>query len=294
MIARARTLAQIRFLNALGPLERPRRQAKRLPIAQHPDGIIDAYADALIRAAVAPAIAEAREIRGELVRALGEHRRQLGRHDANDQAHAERAIAHAAARAAGAMRPTALQEAAAHFGRETEAWQRHQIDRQVRAAIGVSFAAIERPIRDLVPGFVKANVALIRTVPERLFARLRGDVADAFASGEHPSTFAARLEERDGMAEGDAYRIARDQIGTLNGQVNEARQRSIGVDSFTWRGMMDNRERDSHRDLEGETFPWDDPPVDEDTGEPITPGSPIQCRCFAEPVLVGLAGGDEE
>lgn len=287
MIARARTLSQIRFLTALGPLEPRRRPGKRLPPAAHPDQIIADYADAMIRAAVAPAIAEAREIRGELVRALVAHRRQLGKHDADDQARAERAIAHAAMRAAGKMRPTELHAIADSFGRETTAWQKRQIDRQVRAAVGVPFSAIERPIRDLVPDFAKANVALIRTVPERMFARLRGDVMDAFTSGEHPSTFAERLVERDGMAEGDAMRIARDQIGTLNGQVNEARQRSIGVDSFAWRGMLDNREREEHRVLEGQVFTWDDPPENED-GEPITPGSEIQCRCFAEPIFEGL------
>lgn len=288
MIARARTLAQIRYLTALGPLERPARPPKRLPPATHPDQIIADYADALVRVAVAPAIAEAREIRGELVRALlQDHRRQIGKHDANEQARAERALAHAAARAVGKMRPTELHQVAAQFGRETTAWQKRQLDRQVRAAVGVPFSAIERPIRDLVPEFAKANVALIRTVPARMFARLRVDVAEAFASGEHPATFAERLVERDGMAEGDAMRIARDQIGTLNGQVNQARQQSIGVERFAWRGMLDNRERDSHRDLEGEVFAWDDPPENED-GQSITPGSEIQCRCFAEPIFEGL------
>lgn len=283
MIARARTLAQIRLLTALGPLERPRR--RRLPQQQHPDLIIGEYFRELMAVAVAPAIAAARDIRHELVHALREARRERGHHDADDEARARHALQLAAKRAVGALRPNELHAVAAKFGTAASAFQRQQLDRQVRAAMGVPFSAIERPIRDRIPDFARANVALIRTVPTRMFERLQNDVEAAFSTAEHPDTFAERLVEREGMAEGDAMRIARDQIGTLVGQVNQERQQAIGCESFTWRGMMDNRERDSHVDLEGETFPWDDPPTDSETGEVITPGSAIQCRCYAEPVF---------
>jgi SPP1 gp7 family putative phage head morphogenesis protein len=99
------------------------------------------------------------------------------------------------------------------------------------------------------------------------------------------------FEERDGMAERDALRIARDQIGKLNAQFNEERQTQLGVTQFVWRTANDSRVRDSHAHLEGEVFNWSDPPTDDETGETIIPGSAVQCRCYGEPVFDQILEG---
>ena len=95
-----------------------------------------------------------------------------------------------------------------------------------------------------------------------------------------------QMEERYGMAEDDARRIARDQIGKLNAQVNQERQESMGVTRFVWRTMRDDRVRDEHQELEGEVFSWDDPPAEG------LPGEDVQCRCYSEPDFSDLIGGD--
>ena len=79
------------------------------------------------------------------------------------------------------------------------------------------------------------------------------------------------------MSENDAMRIARDQIGKLNAQVNQDRQEAIGLTGYIWRTMNDDRVRDEHAMLEGEAFTWDDPPEDG------PPGDACLCRCFGEP-----------
>ncbi len=109
---------------------------------------------------------------------------------------------------------------------------------------------------------------------------------EAFEQGTHPNDLAEMFEERDGMTERDARRIARDQIGKLNADFNEARQTDLGVVSYFWRTMNDNRVRHDHRDRDGREYRWSNPPED---GHP---GRPINCRCYAEPnfapVLEGL------
>jgi SPP1 gp7 family putative phage head morphogenesis protein len=81
--------------------------------------------------------------------------------------------------------------------------------------------------------------------------------------------------------------IAVDQVGKLNGQLTENRQQDIGVDSYFWRNVGDERVRGNpaglyssakydHWDREGEEFKWSNPPQD---GHP---GQPIRCRCSAE------------
>jgi SPP1 gp7 family putative phage head morphogenesis protein len=126
-------------------------------------------------------------------------------------------------------------------------------------------------------------VRLIKTIPDRLFNDLTNTVYDGFSEGLSYSEIANDLEERYGVSESNAERIARDQVGKLNGALTQERQTNLGVVSYTWRGAMDERERDSHIAHEGRTYEWDDPPAD--TGHP---GEDPMCRCYAEPVLEDL------
>lgn len=68
----------------------------------------------------------------------------------------------------------------------------------------------------------------------------------------------------------------------------------MGVTGYIWRTANDNRVRDNHGDLDGQRFTWDDPPMGGGTSEdePGHSGSGIQCRCYAEPDLSPLLGGD--
>lgn len=177
------------------------------------------------------------------------------------------------------LKPSALEAVAEKFGKRTSAFQKEQLDRQVRSAVGVPFSAIERPARDLIPMFVDENVKLIKTVPARYFERMQRLVEEAYSTGMRPETLAEKLQELDDISDSDAMRIARDQIGKLNAQFNEERLKSIGVDKYIWRTAKDNRVRDEHAEREGEEFAWNAPPPD---GHP---GEAIQCRCYAEPVF---------
>jgi SPP1 gp7 family putative phage head morphogenesis protein len=96
------------------------------------------------------------------------------------------------------------------------------------------------------------------------------------------------LEERMGVAESRANLIARDQVGKLFGQLNEKRQTELGVTGYVWRTVHDNRVRELHEDRDGQHFDWNDPP--EETPDDGHPGTPIQCRCYAEPDLTEIFG----
>ncbi len=76
--------------------------------------------------------------------------------------------------------------------------------------------------------------------------------------------------------------IARDQVLTLNALVTKERQGACGIESYVWTTSNDERVREEHVDLEGETFQWDDPP------EEGHPGDAILCRCVAFPILPEL------
>lgn len=99
-----------------------------------------------------------------------------------------------------------------------------------------------------------------------------------------PAKIPTRRVRRDGSpvlvsARSHAELIARDQLQKLHGKINEARQTAAGVESYRWRGELDDRERPEHVAREGVRYLWSAPPFD---GHP---GEPINCRCVAEAIL---------
>jgi SPP1 gp7 family putative phage head morphogenesis protein len=274
-------------LRAIGPL--PRR--RRIPRQQQPDLIRKAYFDAIVPF-LGPSRRAVDSVKGQIFRLLSDERRAQEKmddeHGRLDQA--RKLIDDAARKAADAFNPKALKEVALKFGQRTADFQRDQLDRQVQAAMSVPLSAIEKPITDKLYGFAQTNVDLITTVPERYIDRIRSDVEDAFEQGIEPGDLADQFEERYGMAEDDAQRIARDQIGKLAAQLNQERQQAMGVTSYVWRTMNDERVCEDCAPMDGQTFEWSDPPGDGHPGE----HHPMD-RCYAEPDFSAiLEGADDE
>lgn len=134
-------------------------------------------------------------------------------------------------------------------------------------------------LRAALTQFEAENIALIRSIPQQALSKLQGKIVEAVRTGKTLQATKAMIREEFGVTDRRAKLIARDQIGKLNGQLTRLRQEQIGVDSYTWRGILDARERPEHVAREGRIFRWDEPP---DDGHP---GEPINCRCSAEPVL---------
>lgn len=204
------------------------------------------------------------------------------------------------------LRPREMFEVVKQFGQDTDAHARQQLDLQLRAAIGLPLSAIEKPVRDKIDPWAERNVygdpetgfGGIVTLPQNYFDRLKVDVIEAFEQGESGAALQEKIAKSYGSSMSEAEVIARDQIGKLTAQVNDARLQNLGVTRYRWRSARDGRVRDNHYELaqrsaRGETFAFDDPPMDGGTNknEAGNPGSGIQCRCFAEPVLDELING---
>jgi len=135
----------------------------------------------------------------------------------------------------------------------------------------------------VVEGAKDANIKLVENAA-RVYAQ---DVRDIFTDpandGLRVEELAALLVERGNVSESRAALIARDQTGKLSAAINEHRQTSAGVSSFTWSTSRDERVRPSHAELDGERFDWDDLPIVDD--EEAAPGQPVMCRCIATPIV---------
>jgi SPP1 gp7 family putative phage head morphogenesis protein len=151
----------------------------------------------------------------------------------------------------------------------------------VRRAYGVDIVrGNESWMLDTLRAFEAENLGLIRSIPERYVERLRGEFTRAVTEGRSLRDMTRMVQETTGTTRKRAELIARDQIGKLNGQLQERRQRDIGVRSFIWRTVGDERVRPTHRQRHGKEFSYEEPGP--------RPGAEIRCRCSAAPVLPGL------
>jgi SPP1 gp7 family putative phage head morphogenesis protein len=176
---------------------------------------------------------------------------------------------------------------AATFADRTAGYQKQQLSRVVHEAIGIDPTKLrDADISHRTADFVRDNVALISRIPVELHYDVEALVKDAVERGRRNEALAKDIRARFGISDRHARLIARDQVGKYYADVNHARQRALGVRRFVWRTVGDERVRDSHDALDGEVFSYDDPP--EVDGEVALPGEPVQCRCWADPVLDDL------
>jgi SPP1 gp7 family putative phage head morphogenesis protein len=283
------------------------RRGAPLPRPIHPDHIRRDYAAALLRV-LAPAraiiseelgksglvIAPTRELRADVAQAAAIDGINALRMDAGAD-DAQRSARRVRRRLESSVSTAQVEKLAHHYGHAVDSHQRAQLGRQLHAALGVDIShSLGGDTSRAMAAFAAQNAALITSIPRHLADDVERLTLHAVQTGRRASDLAADLEDRLGLADTRAMLIARDQIGKLHADIDQARQQAMGVTRFIWRTMNDERVRPEHADLEGETFSYDDPPDLEDG--PALPGDPPLCRCYAEPVLDDLVdndGGDE-
>jgi SPP1 gp7 family putative phage head morphogenesis protein len=144
----------------------------------------------------------------------------------------------------------------------------------------------DRGIAPWLQNIVDENVGLIKSIPlSHLPTFKNGLIALITADATH-TEIRKMIEENFRMTRNKAKLIARDQVGKLNGKINQYRQQQLGGKRYIWRTSEDERVRQRHQDLDGTVHSWEKPPVvDTRTNRRGHPGEDYQCRCRAEMVL---------
>lgn len=154
-----------------------------------------------------------------------------------------------------------------------------QIAEHTKTILGVDLTPFYRgaDIQDVVDTNIEANVALIKSIPSQYADKVEALVLNALQTGQTNQELAKEISKLGQSTDYRARLIAADQMGKINGQINMARQLSMGVETYIWQTAKDEDVRTDHRLKQGKTFRWDSPP----TGG--HPGEPIRCRCTALP-----------
>ena len=174
-----------------------------------------------------------------------------------------------------------------------------RLGREIHRAIGVNVTNILQangPLLQSMSVATKANVALIKTIPDQYFDRVYSTVTSGWTQGLRWESMVEQIQADGDITENRAKLIARDQTSKMNAAFNQERQQQVGIERFEWSTSEDERVRESHAELDGKTFDWDNPPIVD--GEQATPGSPVNCRCVALPVVdmeeIGAAAGSAD
>ena len=258
-----------------------------MPSQKHPTAIEASYGGLLTkmvdraRDAYKPLLAELPDIVSAAKQARGDGLRW----DAGEGKRAREAVARARRAMQQALPTDEIEAVARKFAAQTQTSQRIQLGNQLHHALGMDVLQHVGEVPNLpalVDQFVAENVSLISSIPDVMGTDIDKIVTRGLTSGTPVDQLRSDITSRFGVSERHARVIARDQVGKLYGQVNQVRQKALGIDEFEWETVGDERVRDEHQALNGKRFRWDSPP-----SEGI-PGEPIQCRCTAQPVLDNL------
>lgn len=164
------------------------------------------------------------------------------------------------------------------------------IQSSVARALGVNIILPGSDLSDALDAWVIQNGSLITSMQNDYLQRVQNVVNQGFRTGRTYRDIAKDIREATGITRRRATLIARDQVGSLNAQVTEQRDKDLGITEYIWRNAGDIRVRGNpsglypkskydHWRREGKKYSYDKPPADGN------PGEPIQCRCFAEAVI---------
>jgi SPP1 gp7 family putative phage head morphogenesis protein len=130
----------------------------------------------------------------------------------------------------------------------------------------------------------KQQVELIKSLPLEAGLRAQKLSQEAMMGSRRADEVAEELARTEEVTASRATLIARTEIAKANASLTQARAEYVGATHYIWRTAEDADVRESHAEMDGKIFRFDDPPYVEGEGN-HGPGEIYNCRCFAEPII---------
>jgi SPP1 gp7 family putative phage head morphogenesis protein len=157
-------------------------------------------------------------------------------------------------------------------------WFQNDYIQKMSKAYGIALFGDNGFTTPLGKSFVLQNTSLIKKLDTEIATQVQNTLLRGLEQGERPETLRGAINDIIGGKKYRAKRIARDQMSKFSGNLNQAKQQSIGVTHYYWRTSRDERVRATHAKNNGKRFAWNKPPAN--TGHPT---EDVNCRCWAEP-----------
>lgn len=173
-------------------------------------------------------------------------------------------------------------------------------DARLRTILKNSGFAVEfkmtRGMQDIARATINANVALIKSIPQKYLGDVEGMVMRSVQTGHDLAQLSQDLHRAYAITRKRAVLIAKDQNFKATAFFNRARQTELGIEEGEWHHSHAGKEpRPSHvaagarkqryKIAEG----WFDPDADGiGRGRYIIPGELINCRCSSRSIIPGF------
>jgi len=174
-------------------------------------------------------------------------------------------------------------------------------DKRVKKMIVKTFNEARREIPVLklkepsqaLRGSIQRNIELIHNITKEHVDNLQTAVLHSMRRGFDPKVIQEEVLKQADKGLSYAKFVSRDQLAKAHADINEERQRSVGIPGYIWIDTNDGKTRKSHKAHHMKFYRWDDPPVinfalDGDmkrAPERLHPGEDYQCRCNAQPAF---------
>lgn len=152
---------------------------------------------------------------------------------------------------------------------------------------------IDSGLNPYFQNIIDENVGLIKSIPKMHQVAFKNQLVFMITKDARSSEIAKAIQDhigKKGNVKNRAKLIAVDQVGKLNGALEEHRQQQLGMKRYKWRNAGDQKvagnpsglypnAKPSHWAREGKIYYWSKPPQG---------GHPKQrprCRCWAEPIF---------
>ena len=169
--------------------------------------------------------------------------------------------------------------------------------KNLKNSVGVDLQSQIRheDINDYLDVAIRNNVALIKSIKTDYMKDIGDVLRKNVLDGGRSTDLITQIKKRGQVTENKAKFIARDQTARANADLTELRSKALGSTTYTWSGSMDERERTTHKAMEGKLCKWSDPTVySDDNGQTwkkrsaigaveLHPGKDYNCRCVSLP-----------
>lgn len=178
-----------------------------------------------------------------------------------------------------------------------------------KSLLGFEFDTTQSWWKPTKEAWAAENYDLITSLSDTYITRLNRIVEKAVINGYSRAQLQRDIRALNkNITSARARLLARDQIGKLNGRINQAQQEEVGVERYEWLTAGDERVRGnpagkfpravpSHYIMNHKICRWDNAGVYLENGKwvprtgkmPLShPGEDIQCRCVAAPDWTGI------
>jgi SPP1 gp7 family putative phage head morphogenesis protein len=180
--------------------------------------------------------------------------------------------------AAQIFNPAKVVEVASQFVSRVNFFNRRMVNNQFSRIKGFDPTATEPWLNSYMRVSVAENVGYITKLHSDYAARIESIVLQGVKNGQKLTDMAQEISHAANISYQRAKFIARDQTGSITGQLTAKRHQDAGFKRFKWSTSHDERVRPEHRGYDGKIYLYTDPPAGK------LPGVPFNCRCVAYPV----------